>query len=134
MLREPEAPTRMKSTTPPKLAPKTLERTSQIMLALNAFGAACWLLIALFLTLGPRDRAMGIEEFSGPLFVLGLISLEFFGGPYLILNLIWGGLILAYRYWRGGRLWFIATEVWLVAYAIYIAYARGYFDRILTKL
>lgn len=37
---------------------------------------------------------------------------------FLLLNLMWGALILGYRQWRSVRLWLLAVLIWLAAIAI----------------
>lgn len=125
----------MESNMPLNPVPKGVKWANRIMLALNVLGAAGYLcFVTYFLSLTPQDRAMGIEDTMGPPMVWFMFVAEIFAFQ-LILNLTWGGFIVAYRYFRGGRLWLLGGRlwlltamVWIVALLIDIGYQRGDVD------
>lgn len=120
--------------------PKGLKLANLVLFLLNLLSAAGYMYLVHLTELSPRDRAAGIEDFVGPAYVWLLITAKVFAF-YLILNLIWGGFIVAYRYLRGGcfwllggRLWLLTGVVWIAALVIDVEYQRGNFDWFLLHL
>jgi len=87
------------------------------MIVLNVIGAVICLAFTLLLTWNiPAERAMGIDSSAdtGQGVVWALLVIPIYA-VYLILNLAWGGFIVACRNERGARFCFLALMVWIVA-------------------
>lgn len=93
------------------------QRTSVILLALNAMGAVLYLWWASHAWVIPQERALGIHSITGePLvWASGVFPIW---AAFLLLNAIWGVLILRWRQWGSGRLWLLLVPIWFIAIAI----------------
>lgn len=97
------------------------QRTSLIMLILNGMGAVLYLWWASHAWAIPQERAMGIHSITGePLvWAIGVFPIW---AVFLLLNAIWGVLILRWRQWSSGRLWLLLVPIWLIAVVIDFAH------------
>jgi hypothetical protein len=93
------------------------QRTSLILLALNGMGAVLYLWWASHAWVNPTERAMGIHSIAGEPYVWALGVFPIWA-VFLLLNAIWGALILCWREWRSSRLWLWVVPIWLIAFAI----------------
>lgn len=98
---------------PLKRVPIGLKQADLIMLALNI----AVLVIYLVLSSLPWDSSD-----AGGVAVLGLVFIAMSLVVWM-LNLVWGGFILAYRYWQGGRLWLLAAMMWSVLIAVIVIHS-----------
>ena len=64
----------------------------------------------------PQERGMGTTT-PGDALVWGAFVLPLFGA-FLIVNLVWGSLIVFQRRWQTGRLWLTAFVVWMGAIVV----------------
>jgi hypothetical protein len=62
----------------------------------------------------PQERAAGVYSVTGEPFVW-FVEVAPIAGVFFVVNLAWGGLILARRHWASGRSWLMAAMIWLVA-------------------
>ena len=97
------------------------QRTSFILLTLNVVGAVLYLWWASHAWVIPQERAMGIHSITGePLvWASGVFPIW---TVFLLLNAIWGLLILHWREWKSGRLWLLLVPIWLIAVVIDFAH------------
>jgi hypothetical protein len=90
-----------------------------ILLALNVIGAVVYVFRA---SLGWRIAAEhGAVPVTGEPFVwfIGILPVV---AVFLILNIIWGALVLARPQRLGGRLWLSSAAVWFIAICIDFAH------------
>lgn len=96
-----------------------LRQISIIMLTLNVIGAVAYLWLA--------SRGWRIPEEKGTIPVTGepfvwAIGVFPIWAIFLLLNAIWGLLILRSRQWRSGSLWLLTLPIWLIAVVIDFAH------------
>lgn len=92
--------------------PKGLIKANVVMLVVNLLGVAFYLFfVALIVWRPPGERA---DDIAGEGVVWFLFVAQVFGF-YLILNFIWAGFIIAYRYPKGRRFWLLSALIWIIA-------------------
>ena len=96
-------------------------RTNLILLAFNVIGALTYLWYVSSSWRIPAEKAAGINSVSGEPFVWAAGVLYIFA-PFVLVDAVWGVLILSVRQWNGGRLWLLAALTWLVALVIDFAH------------
>lgn len=85
------------------------------LLLANIVGAVIYLIASSYSWALPQER--GLHAVTGEPFVWALYVLPIWAF-FCLLDLIWGGVIVARRQWGSGRIWLITPCVWLVAMAI----------------
>ena len=106
-----------------QLNPKNLpaQRWSFALLACNFVGAIIYVIAASRSWAIPQEQAAGVHFVTGEPYIWALsvfpICVVFF-----VLNLTWGGFILARKRWRTGVLWLLTIPIWVVAVAIDFAH------------
>ncbi len=108
----------LKQNLPVKPVPIGLVKANVLMLVLNLVGVTSYLcFVAVFIWLSPKERAMGVDYYAGDSVVWFMFVVPVFA-IYLILNCIWAGFIIAYRYSKGRLYWRLTALVWIVAVII----------------
>jgi hypothetical protein len=96
------------------------ERGALLLLALNFFGAVIYVIAASHGWVTSQDREYGVpvtgEPFVWAVYVVPIWTL------FLLLNLIWGAVVLARHRWRSGILWLMTIPIWMVAMVIDFAH------------
>lgn len=82
------------------------------LLIANVAGAIVYIVVASHSWAIPQEH--GLNATTGEPFVWALYVLPIWA-LFSSLDLIWGAIIAVRRQWRNGRLWLIATCIWLVA-------------------
>lgn len=85
---------------------------SLALLLLNAIGAVAYVFRASVSWAIPQER--GLNAITGEPFIWFAATLPVVA-VFFVLNLGWGAMIAARRYWRSGRFWLLAALCWLVA-------------------
>jgi hypothetical protein len=96
-------------------------RTSLVLLVLNVMGVVLYLWWASHAWANPQERAMGIDSITGEPYVWAVGVFPIWA-VFLLLNAIWGVLILRWRQWRSARLWLLVVPIWFIAVAIDFAH------------
>ena len=87
-------------------------KVNVVLLFANIVGAVIYVSLASNSWAIPQER--GLNATTGEPFVWALYVVPIWV-LFSSLDLIWGAIIAVRRQWRSGRLWLIATCVWLVA-------------------
>jgi hypothetical protein len=95
--------------------------TTRILLALNVMGAALYLWWASHAWVNPIERAKGLHSITGEPYVWAIGVFPIWA-VFLLLNAIWGVLILRWRQWGRGRLWLLVVPIWHIAVVIDFAH------------
>jgi hypothetical protein len=95
------------------------QRANVIMLVLNVVGAFIYIRRASLSWVIPQER--GLNSTAAESFIWALAALPIFA-VFLLLNSIWGVLILRRRQWSSGRIWLLTVLIWFVAFAIDFAH------------
>lgn len=91
------------------------------LLVLNFIGAAVYLVAASNGWVISREREAGIHSVTGEPFIWAL-SIFPVCAVFFVLNLAWGGFILARKRWRCGIFWLLTIPIWLAAVVIDFAH------------
>ena len=95
------------------------QRTNLILLTLNVIGAVLYLRLASHGWRIPQEKGM-IPVTGEPLvWAIGVFPIW---AAFLLLNAIWGVLILRWRQWGSGRLWLLLVPIWLIVVVIDFAH------------
>lgn len=94
-------------------------KVNKFLLAANMVGAVVYLIASSYSWALPQER--GVSSTTGEPFVWALGVLPIWA-LFLVVNLIWGGVILARKQWRSGRFWLITSGLWLVSVAVDFAH------------
>ena len=87
------------------------------MLALNAFGASAYVLLASNAWVIPQECEAGIRTITGEP-IVWFISIAPVVAAFFLLNLVWGIVILRRRKWDTARLWLATVAIWMIAACI----------------
>lgn len=94
-------------------------KVSIALLLANIVGAAIYLIASSYSWALPQER--GLNSTTGEPFIWALGVLPIWA-LFLLLNLIWGAIIVARKQWRSGRLWLFTGCIWLVSLTIDFAH------------
>lgn len=92
------------------------QRVNVVLLVLNTIGAVIYLHRASYGWRIPQEQKMGLDSITAEPYIWFAAVLPILA-VFLLLNLIWGALILRYREWRSGRLWLLTELMWVAAIA-----------------
>lgn len=92
-----------------------LRRINVIMFTLNVLGAVLYVWWASRGWRNPQEK--GMVPITGEPFVWAVGVFPIWA-IFLLLNAIWGLLIIRSRQWRSGSLWLLNVPIWLIAVAI----------------
>ena len=95
------------------------QRTNLILLTLNVLGAVVYVCLASRGWRIPEEKGMVPVTGEPLVWAIGVFPIW---AVSLLLNAIWGLLILRWRQWRSGRLWLLLVPLWLIAVVIDFAY------------
>ena len=98
---------------------RLIHRVSVALVMLNAFGAFGYVSRASLAWRIPQEQ--GLDSITGEPIIWAMSVLPIVA-VFLPVNLTWGSVILSYRQWQSGRLWFLAVLIWLAAIAIDFAH------------
>jgi len=93
--------------------------TNYVLLALNLVGAIVYVCLASRGWAIPRERGLHSETAEPFIWFLSIAPIV---AIFLLVNVIWGVLILVRRQWRSGYLWLLTALIWLVAAVIDFAH------------
>jgi hypothetical protein len=96
-----------------------VRRWGVVLLVFNFIGAIVYVCLASRSWAIPQER--GLHSETGEPFVWGFTVIPIFT-IFLLVNFVWGGLILVRRQWRSGYLWLLTALIWLVAAVIDFAH------------
>jgi hypothetical protein len=88
------------------------QRWGVVLLVLNFIGAIIYVRRASLSWAIPQER--GLHSQTGEPLVRAAGVIPIFA-VFLLVNFVWGGLILVRRQWRSGYLWLLTALIWLVA-------------------
>jgi hypothetical protein len=97
------------------------QRWSLALLALNFIGAVVYVVAASNGWVIPPERELGLHSVTGEPFIWAL-SIFPVCAAFLVLNLTWGGFILARKRWQSGIFWLLTIPIWLTAVVIDFAH------------
>jgi len=97
------------------------QRWGVALLVLNFIGAIVYVVRASNGWVIPRERELGLHSVTGEPFIWAL-SIFPVCAVFFMLNLTWGGFILARKQWRTGILWLSTIPIWLIAAAVDFAH------------
>jgi hypothetical protein len=105
------------------IAAKSFSRLSLAFLVLNLLGAALYLYLVARpgSWVIPQERELGLHSVTGEPFIWALHALPIYFF-FVLLNLIWGVMILFCRAWRNGRLWILSGLIWVSAVLVDFAH------------
>lgn len=106
---------------PMMLWTKRLGIAGAVLLLINVFGCVVYLLGARHGWIIPEEAANGIHTVTGEPFVWAAFVLPVWI-VFLVINLVWGVMILARRRWLQGRIWLMSGLIWIVA--VFIDFAH----------
>jgi hypothetical protein len=89
-------------------------KISVAILVANVLGIVIYLLGARHAWAIPEEKANGIHTITGEPFVWALFVFPVWI-VFLVINLVWGSMIVARKSWLDGRLWLAASFIWIVA-------------------
>jgi len=95
----------------------TRERGGLALFALNFMGAVIYMVAASRGWVNAQERAQGLDSVTAEPFIWAMYVFPIWV-LFVLLNLIWGGVVLARRNWRCGILWLMILPVWVAALAI----------------
>jgi hypothetical protein len=94
-------------------------KVNRLLLVANIVGAVLYLIASSYSWALPQER--GVNGTTGEPFVWALGVLPIWA-VFLVMNLIWGGIILARKQWRSGRFWLVTGGIWLLSVAVDFAH------------
>ena len=100
---------------------KRIGTVGAVLLLANVLGCALYLLGAQHAWIIPEEAANGIHTITGEPFVWAAFVLPVWI-VFLIINLVWGVIILARRRWLQGRIWVVSALIWIAAVIIDFAH------------
>lgn len=89
------------------------------LLLANFVGAIIYLIASSYSWALPKERGLNSTTGEPFVWVLGVLPIW---AVFLLLNLIWGALIITRKQWRSGRFWLITGCIWLVSVVIDFAH------------
>jgi hypothetical protein len=96
-------------------------RWGLVLLAANLAGAIVYVGAASHAWIPAQERALGINSVTGEPYVWALSVFPIWAA-FLLLNIVWGALLIARQQWRRGIWWLLTIPVWLVAMAVDFAH------------
>ena len=90
-----------------------------VLLLANVVGAGTYLLLASYSWAITQER--GLNSMTAEPFIWGLSVVPIWT-LFLSIDLIWGTMIALRKRWRSGRIWLLASLIWLVAATIDFAH------------
>src|SRR5580658_4260328 len=97
------------------------QRWSLALLVLNFIGAANYVVAASNGWVIPQERELGLHSVTGEPFIWAL-SIFPVCAVFFVLNLTWGGFILARKRWQSVIFWLLTIPIWLTAAVIDFAH------------
>lgn len=97
------------------------QRWGVALLVLNFIGAIVYVVRASNGWVIPRERELGLHSVTGEPFIWAL-SIFPVCAVFFVLNLTWGGFILARKRWQSGIFWLLTIPIWLAAVVIDFAH------------
>jgi len=100
---------------------KGIGTVDAVLLLTNVLGCVIYLLGAQHAWIIPEEAANGIHSITGEPFVWAAFVLPVWI-VFVVINLIWGVIILARRRWLQGRMLLLSCFIWIVAVMIDFAH------------
>jgi hypothetical protein len=94
---------------------------SGMILAANVLGALAYLWGAQHAWVIPQEAASGVHSITGEPFVWAAFVLPVWL-VFLVINLVWGMVILMRKRWVQGRFWLTSGVIWIIAAIIDFAH------------
>jgi hypothetical protein len=98
-----------------------VQRWSVALLVLNFIGAAVYVVAASNGWVIQQERELGLHSTTGEPFIW-VLSIFPVCAVFFVLNLTWGGFILARKRRQGGIFWLLTIPIWLAAVVIDFAH------------
>jgi hypothetical protein len=97
------------------------QRWSVVLLVLNFIGSVIYVVRASNGWVIAQERELGLHSVTGEPFIWAL-SIFPVCAVFFMLNLTWGGFILARKRWQSGIFWLLTIPIWLAAVVLDFAH------------
>lgn len=94
-------------------------KVNTLLLAGNIVGAVVYLIASSYSWALPPERGMNATTGEPFVWALGVLPIW---AVFLLLNLIWGGLIVVRKHWRSGRFLLVTGGIWLISVVVDFAH------------
>jgi len=94
-------------------------KMNKLLLTANIVGAVIYLIASSYSWALPAEK--GVNGTTGEPFVWALGVLPIWA-IFLMVNLIWAGILVTRKQWRSGRFWLVTCGIWLLSVAVDFAH------------
>lgn len=94
-------------------------KVNTLLLAANIIGVAVYLIASSYSWALPQERALNATTGEPFVWAVGVLPIWL---VFLLINLTWGGFIVARKHWCSGRFWLVTVGIWVISVAVDFAH------------